>query len=160
MEFYKQILNSHESVPLCGSLSKSNWRVCQLRDRGILWCGNGKNMEFCRDNFVANLSRLREIRRSRQTCRTNFENVWRGAPVSSDKMSSKVSYLPAIYIVKWLTKTQNVWWRTPASSDKMTNEGQKVFANPAWGSLNMHDIRIVTLSIHSGAWLNLHPGKC
>ena len=42
MEFYKQILNSHELVPLCGSFSRSNCRVCWLRGHGILLYGHGR----------------------------------------------------------------------------------------------------------------------
>ncbi len=36
MEFYKQILNSHESAPLHGSFSKSKRCVFRLRGHGIL----------------------------------------------------------------------------------------------------------------------------
>ncbi len=55
MEFDKQILNSDESTPLCGSFSKSNQHVCRYRGHGILWYGHGKVMEFCREDFVATL---------------------------------------------------------------------------------------------------------
>ncbi len=36
MEFDKQILNSHELAPLCGSFSKSNQHACRYRGHGIL----------------------------------------------------------------------------------------------------------------------------
>ena len=49
-----------------------------------------------------------------------------------------------IFSVKWLMKTQNIWLRTPALSDKMTNEGQKVFANPAAS----YPCVILTISYH------------
>ncbi len=55
MEFDKQIINSHESMPLRNSFSKSNQHVCRYRRDGILWYGHGKVMEFCREDFVATL---------------------------------------------------------------------------------------------------------
>ena len=57
MEFDKQIVNSLESAPLRDIFSKSNQHVCRYRGHGILRYGHGKVMEFCREDFVATLSR-------------------------------------------------------------------------------------------------------
>ncbi len=53
--FTNKFFNAHESVLLYDTFSKSNWCVCWFTGYGILWCGHGKVMEFCRHNFVATL---------------------------------------------------------------------------------------------------------
>ena len=49
-------------------------------------------------------ARLPEIRQTCQTCLTNFENVWRQAPGSSDRMSSGSKMVQCLTRCYWLVR--------------------------------------------------------
>ena len=84
----------------------------------IGWNLNTKLVKVCR---------LREICRSHQTCLTNFENVWRGAPGSSDKMSSKVITFAGNFRCKMTDENPKCLTKNPSFVRQNDQRGPKSF---------------------------------
>ena len=82
------------------------------------------------DIACGSIHRLHEIRQSRQTCLTNFENVWRGAPGSSDKMSSKVIIFAGHFQCKMTDENPKCLTKTPSFVRQNDRRMSKSFREP------------------------------
>ena len=76
--------------------------------------------------------RLREIRQSCQTCLTNFENVWWGAPGSSDKISSKVIIFTSHFQCKMTDENPKCLMKNTSFVRQNEQRGAKSFREPWW----------------------------
>ncbi len=82
--------------------------------------------------YFAHFNRLHEIRWSRQTCLTNFENVWRGASGSSDKKSSKVIIFAVHFQCKMTDENPKCLTKNPSFVRQNDQPGVKSFREPCF----------------------------
>ncbi len=111
---------------------------------------NGENWGFPTHMVIVNWQkpekfRLREIRQSRQTCLTNFENVRRGASGPSDKMSSKIIIFAGHFQCKMTDENQKCLTKNPRFVRQNDQRGTKSFREP-WKRESVFKL-----------WLSLQP---